>query len=114
MSDIFQEVDEDVRRDKAVEFWTLHQNKILAVFVLIVLAVAGFRFYQYEREQKAEATGAAYESALALDAAGKPADAAAAFAALAADAPAGYADSCAVREGGEPLRERSQSGARRL
>jgi hypothetical protein len=26
MSDIFQEVDEEVRRDKALEFWKKHQN----------------------------------------------------------------------------------------
>ncbi len=90
MSDIFQEVDEDVRRDKALEFWTKHQNAILGVCVLIVVAMAGFRFYQYRQEQVAQAAGAAYENALALDTAGKPADAAAAFAALAADAPAGY------------------------
>ncbi len=30
MSDIFQEVDEEVRRDKALEFWTKYQNYLLA------------------------------------------------------------------------------------
>ena len=30
MSDIFQEVDEEVRRDKAAEFWKKYQNQILA------------------------------------------------------------------------------------
>ena len=29
MSDIFQEVDEEVRRDKAAEFWKKYQNQIL-------------------------------------------------------------------------------------
>ena len=42
MSDIFQEVDEEVRRDKATEFWKKYQNQILAAAVLIVLASAGF------------------------------------------------------------------------
>ena len=41
MSDIFQEVDEEVRRDKAAEFWKKYQNQILAAAVLIVLASAG-------------------------------------------------------------------------
>src|SRR5579863_608396 len=87
MSDIFQEVDEDVRRDRAVEYWNKNQNKILAVCAAIILAVAGYRFYQYERDQTNQAAGAAFQKALALDRDGKPADAAAAFAALAADAP---------------------------
>ena len=37
MSDIFQEVDEEVRRDKAAEFWKKYQNQILAAAVLVVL-----------------------------------------------------------------------------
>ena len=53
MSDIFQEVDEEVRRDKAAEFWKKYQNQILAGAVLIVLASAGFRYWQYEREKAA-------------------------------------------------------------
>ena len=52
MSDIFQEVDEEVRRDKAAEFWKKYQNQILAAAVLIVLASAGFRYWQYERESR--------------------------------------------------------------
>ena len=90
MSDIFQEVDEDVRRDKAVEYWNKNQNKILAVCAAIVLATAGFRFYRYERELTAQNAGAAFQQALALDQSGKTKEAAEAFAALAADAPAGY------------------------
>ena len=34
MTDIFQEVDEEVRRDKAAEFWKKYQNLILAAAVL--------------------------------------------------------------------------------
>ena len=44
MSDIFQEVDEEVRRDKAVEFWTKYQNSFSPLALLIVLATAGYRF----------------------------------------------------------------------
>ncbi len=42
MSDIFQEVDEDVRRDKAAEFWKKYQNVILAAAALVVLAAGWF------------------------------------------------------------------------
>ena len=30
MTDIFQEVDDEVRRDKAAEFWKKYQNHIIA------------------------------------------------------------------------------------
>ena len=90
MSDIFQEVDEEVRRDKAVEFWTKHQNLIFAVGVLIVLATAGYRFYEYRRLQASEAAGAAFQQALDLERDGKAAEARAALAKVAGDAPGGY------------------------
>jgi len=90
MSDIFQEVDEEVRRDKAVEFWTKHQNLIFAVAVVIVLATAGYRYYEYRRLQASEAAGAAFQQALELDRDGKAEEARATLAKVAADAPGGY------------------------
>ena len=92
MSDIFQEVDEEVRRDKAVEFWTKYQNVILAVAVLIVLATGGYRFWRYYEQQQAEAAGAQFQDALRLDADGKPDEAQAAIANLQKSAPRGYAN----------------------
>ncbi len=90
MSDIFQEVDEEVRRDKALEFWTRHQNLILAIAILIVLATGGYRFWQYRQAQAADAAGAAFQAALRLDADGKPDEARAALAKLQQGAPRGY------------------------
>ena len=90
MSDIFQEVDEEVRRDKALEFWKKHQNLVIAAVALIVLATAGYRFYENRKIAAEQAAGAAFQQALALDRDGKGADAQTALAALAADAPHGY------------------------
>jgi hypothetical protein len=90
MSDIFQEVDEEVRRDKALEFWKKHQNHIIAAAALIVLAAGGYRFYENRKMAAEQAAGAAFQQALALDRDGKGADAQAALAALAAGAPHGY------------------------
>lgn len=90
MSDIFQEVDEEVRRDKAAEFWGKYQNHIFAVAALIILATAGYRFYDYRRIQAAEAAGAAFQEALKLDHEGKAQEAAAALSKLSAVAPKGY------------------------
>ena len=90
MSDIFQEVDEEVRRDKAAEFWKKYQNLIIGAAVLIVLATAGYRLYENRRLAAEQAAGAAFQQALALDRDGKDAEAEAALAKLAADAPRGY------------------------
>jgi hypothetical protein len=90
MSDIFREVDEDVRRDKAAEFWAKYQNYIIGAAALIVLATAGYRFYDYRRVQTAEAAGATFQQALADDRDGKSAAAAAAIAKLTTDGPKGY------------------------
>jgi hypothetical protein len=90
MSDIFQEVDEEVRRDRAAEFWKKYQNLIIGAAALIVLATAGYRFYDNRRVAAEQAAGAAFQHALALDRDGKDAVADAALARLAGDAPHGY------------------------
>jgi hypothetical protein len=91
MSDIFREVDEDVRRDQAVEFWKKYQNYIIGLVVVVLIAAAGWRFYDWRRTQAAEAAGARFEQAMTLERTGKNSEADAAFAKLAADSPAGYA-----------------------
>jgi hypothetical protein len=90
MSDIFHEVDEEVRRDRAAEFWKKYQNQILAVAVLIVLASAGFRYWQYERERSAQAAGDQFQQALAALEAGKQDEAKAGLDKIAAQGPSGY------------------------
>ncbi len=90
MTDIFQEVDEEVRRDRAAEFWKKYQNVIFAAAVLIVLAAAGFRYYEYQKERAAQAAGDQLHAAIAAIDAGKPAEAYGGLAKIAADAPGGY------------------------
>lgn len=90
MSDIFQEVDEEVRRDKAAEFWKKYQNIIIGAAVLLVIASGGYRFYENRKLAAEQAAGGAFQQALTLDRDGKGADADAALAKLVADAPHGY------------------------
>lgn len=90
LSDIFREVDEEVRREQYLKLWRAYGKYAIAVALAIVIGVAGYQGYrEYERRQ---AHGAAERFALALaDArAGKAREAAAAFERLAADAPSGY------------------------
>jgi hypothetical protein len=90
MSDIFQEVDEEVRRDKATEFWKKYQNFILAGAAVIVLAAAGFRYWQFEREKATEAAGDQFQQALTALEGGKFDEAKAGLDKIAAQGPSGY------------------------
>ena len=90
MSDIFQEVDEDVRRDKAAEFWKKYQSLVIGAAVLLVIATAGWRFHQNRQVAAEQTAGAAFQQALALDHDGKGAEADAALGKLVAEAPHGY------------------------
>ena len=90
MTDIFQEVDDEVRRDKAAEFWKKYQNVIIAGAILIVLASAGLRYWQYEKQKAAQAAGDQFQAAIAAFDAGKPNEAFGGLAKIAAEAPGGY------------------------
>ena len=105
MADIFQEVDEEVRRDKAAEFWKKHQNLIIAGAAVIVLATAGFRYWRYETEQKAAAAGDQFQSAIAAIEAGKTSDADGLLANLAANAPGGYRVLAQMTEAGAKIQK---------
>lgn len=97
MSDIFHEVDEDVRRDKAEEFWRRYQTPIFVVAFLIVAATGAWSYYQDKRLKAAEAANDRYVAAVKLAEEGKNAEAAAAFQAIAKDGPAGYASLARIR-----------------
>jgi hypothetical protein len=85
MSDIFREVDEEFRRSQAEALWKRYSNVILAACTILVLAVAGWRFYEWRKEQAAQAAGARFEEALQLIQTGKTADGEAALAKIAAE-----------------------------
>jgi hypothetical protein len=90
MADIFREVDEEVRRDKAVLFFEKYQFWLIGVALLVIAATAAWRINDYYKTQAAENASARYEAALQLAHDGKSAEAEAAFEAIAKDAPAGY------------------------
>ena len=90
MVEIFDEVDEDVRRDQLKKLWDQYSIYIIAVALLIVAAVGGWRGYQYLEAKKAAQAGAAFDAAAELSEQNKHSEAEAAFDKLAASAPAGY------------------------
>ncbi len=90
MADIFHEVDEEVRRERLQKLWDRYSIYIIAVAVLIVAAIGAWRGYEWWTAKQAAAAGAKFEAALTLSEQGKHAEAEAAFAQIAAEAPAGY------------------------
>jgi hypothetical protein len=90
VSDIFREVDEDVRRERLQQLWERHSNLIVAGALLIVLAVGGWRGYEYWENQKSAESGAQFETAVALAEAGKQAEARAEFGKVAKEGTSGY------------------------
>jgi hypothetical protein len=90
VSELFDEVDEDVRRDQLKKLWEQYSIYIVAGALLIIAAVGGWRGYQYLEAQKAAEAGAAFDKAVELSEANKHSEAEAAFSELAAKAPSGY------------------------
>ena len=90
MADIFHEVDEEVRREQLKKLWDRYSIYLIALAVLIIASMAAWRGYEYWVAKKAAAAGAQFEAAIALSEEGKRAEAEAAFAKVAAEAPAGY------------------------
>ena len=64
MSDIFREIDEEVRRDKASAILKKYGNVFIAIAVLAVAGVGGWQFWQQQERKKAEAVGAKFEAAM--------------------------------------------------
>lgn len=64
MADIFQEVDEDLRRDTASALWAKYQNLVYGVVAIIILGTAGVTGWQIYDRQAREKAGAAYLGAL--------------------------------------------------
>ena len=90
MSELFDEVDEDVRRDQLKKLWDQYSIYIIAGALLIIAAVGGWRSYQYLEAKKAAEAGAAFDKAVKLAEQDKHSEAEAAFNTLAASAPPGY------------------------
>jgi len=89
LSDIFREVEEEVRRERLAKFWKAYGDYVIALLAVIILGVAGWQLWlRYEAGQRAKAS-TAFAAAQAVS---NPAQAADMFAKLAKAAPSGYAE----------------------
>jgi hypothetical protein len=110
VSEIFDEVNEDVRREQLKRLWDKYSLLIIVLAVLIVAGVGGWRAYQYVEQKKAVEASAAFDRAIDLSEQKKHAEAEAAFTKLASDAPSGYRTLARLRAAGEAA-ERDKAAA---
>jgi hypothetical protein len=101
VSELFDEVDEEVRREQLKKLWEKYSLFIIGAALLVIAAVGGWRGYQYLEAKKAAEIGDAFNKAAELSTQNKRAEAEAAFADLAAKAPSGYRMLARLRAAGE-------------
>jgi hypothetical protein len=98
VSDIFREVDEEVRREQLKKLWERYGTYVAAAAVVVVAGIAAWRGYEWWEAKKATETGAAFEAASTLAEAGKHAEAEAAFAKIAVEGTSGYRNLARLRD----------------
>ena len=112
MSELFDEVDEEVRRERLKKLWDEYSIYIIAGALLIIAAVGGWRGYQYLEAKKAAEAGSAFDKAVELSEQNKHAEAEAAFNDLAAKAPSGYRVLARLRAAAEVASRDPQAAAK--
>ena len=90
MADIFQEIDEDLRRDRMAKLWTRYVKYAIGAAVLIVVATAVGVAYQNYRLQQYQALGLKYAETGALVRASDDDKAVVGYESLAAQDKGGY------------------------
>jgi hypothetical protein len=110
VSDIFREVDEEVRREQFMKLWQRYGSLIIAGCVVIVAAVAGWRAYEWWEGKKAVEWGTTFQHAAELASQGKGKEAEDLFAKVAADGTASYRMLAQLREAAE-MAERDPKAA---
>ena len=70
MADLFQEIDDELRQDKASSLWKLYGKYVVAVAIIIITCVGGYKFWQQKQLDNGEKASIAYEAALARSASG--------------------------------------------
>jgi hypothetical protein len=112
VADIFQEVDEEVRREQFKKLWDRFGNYIIALCVVVVAGVAAWRGYDYWQTRQAEQAGKAFQAAVALANEGKHKEAEAAFGKIATTGTAGYRVLARLREAAELAATDSKAAAK--
>ena len=100
MTDIFHEVEEEVRRERWEKLWKEYGDYIIAAVAFIIIAAAGLQLWRFYEHREQLRSSAEYLAAQQLLESGQAPAAAEAFGKLAANAPGGYAQVARLQEAG--------------
>lgn len=113
MADIFDEVDEELRQERAASLWRKYGSWLIAAALAIVLAVGGYKYWGYYSQNQQVLAADRYVAAL-TGLAGDDGDRTGAIGALDAIAEKqsdGYADLARLRAAGAKLANGDKDGA---
>ena len=103
MSDIFREVEEEVRQERLQKWWKTYGNYVVAGVSVLVIVVAGWKLWERYDQQQRLKMSVQFESAAQISAAGQNDLAAQEYARIAKKAPSGYALVAQLTEADELL-----------
>jgi hypothetical protein len=111
MSDIFREVDEDLRREQLRKLWNRFAPYVIGLAILIVAATAGYRGWEYWKLRQAQTTGDRFIAALKLADEGKHDEAIATLQSIASTGSGGYPALAGFRIAAEKAAAGDDAGA---
>lgn len=103
MTDIFHEVEEEVRRERWEKLWKEYGDYVIAAAAFLVIAAAGWQLWLFYQHREQLRSSSEYLAAQQLLDSGQAPAAAEAFGKLAAGAPSGYAQISRLQEAGALL-----------
>jgi hypothetical protein len=112
VSDLFREAEDELRKETAENAVKRATPFVIGAIVLALAAGVGYQFYQAQTAKGIESAGIAYDAAMQKLQSGDLAGGEAALAALAKDAPAGYAAQ-AILQRGAVLQEQGKAAEAR-
>jgi hypothetical protein len=100
VSDIFREVEEDVRRERFEKLWKAYGTYVIAALVLLFAGIGGYQLWQRHDQQEREKIS---DTLVAAQRISNPQAAASAFVDLSRTAPKGYSAVARLSEAGAML-----------
>ncbi|MFZ3034946.1 MAG: tetratricopeptide repeat protein [Parvibaculum sp.] len=111
MTDIFSEIEQDLRREQVNKLWEKYGIYLISLAVGIVVVAAMIVGWRAWVTSRAEASSAEYDALMAVAATQKPEEAAAALGAFAENATRGYAVLARMQQAGELVKAGDEKGA---
>jgi hypothetical protein len=111
LSDIFREIDEELRRENWLKLWQRYGKYAIVAVVALVAGTAVFAGWRQYTARQRQAEGVRYEAALDLERAGKDKEAQSAFAAIAQGGDAGRAILARFEEAALDAKAKNDAGA---